>query len=131
MGMDQRVEFDAAAPLWPALPELLARHGFSVQLRMIDGQLAFPDEAPPEGWRELRLGTPQGMVTLRREPERVTFVTWGNADRPLLQAWNAVVWAYAHAGAGRVLTAAGPVPADEYRRAADLPPALGADTESR
>src|SRR5437764_11060911 len=112
MGMELRVEVSAGArPLWPALAVLLAERGFPVQVRMIDGELAFPDEKPSEGWRELRLGTPQGMVTLRREPDRIAFVTWGNADRPLAQAWNALVWAYAEAGRGRVVTAQRPVPA--------------------
>ena len=124
MGMDQTVSFAGTPPAWPAVAGLLAGRGFPVQMRMIDGQLAFPDEEPPEGWRELRVGTPQGMVTLRREPDRIHFVTWGNADRPLVQAWNALVWAHADAGGGSVLTAEGPVPADEYRRAADLPDAL-------
>ena len=27
-------------------------------MRMIDGELAFPDEQPPESWAELRVGTP-------------------------------------------------------------------------
>src|SRR3712207_8342677 len=35
---------------------------------------SFPDEVPPEGWRELRVGTPQGMVTLRREGGAVVCV---------------------------------------------------------
>ena len=68
MGMDQTVSFAGRPmPAWPAVRDLLQQHGFPVQVRMIDGQLAFPDEAPPENWRELRLGTPQGMVTVRRD----------------------------------------------------------------
>jgi hypothetical protein len=44
---------------------------------MIDGELAFPDEEPPEDWRELRIGTPEGMmVTIRRERDRVVLVVW-------------------------------------------------------
>ena len=126
MGMEQAVTFATGSlPSWDTIAALLAARGFPAQVRMIDGELAFPDEQPPEGWRELRLGTPQGMVTLRRGPDHITFVTWGNADRPLLQAWNALAWAYAHAGPGQVQTAGGPVTADEYRRTADLPPALG------
>jgi hypothetical protein len=123
--MDQRVEFDDAAPLWPAVAEVLGRHGFPVQMRMIDGQLAFPDETPPESWRELRLGTPAGMITLRREGERaVSLVTWGNADAALRQAWNALTWACAEVSGGRVATGAGLVSAAEFRRSAELPAAL-------
>jgi len=54
---------------------LPGQRGYSVQLRMIDGELAFPDEVPPETWRELRVGTPQGMLTLRRDEEALTVVT--------------------------------------------------------
>src|SRR5947209_19758679 len=120
MGLDQTATFPGgAAPDWPAVRDLLARHGFPVQLRMIDGELAFPDEEPAAAWRELRLGTPQGMVTVRREADRVTFVTWGNADAALRQAWNAVAWAFAEAGGGQLLTAAGAQSAADFRRGAD------------
>jgi hypothetical protein len=125
MGMEQTVTFPGGAvPAWAAVQGLLAARGFPVQMRMIDGQPAFPDEAPQEPWRELRVGTPGGMITLRREPERVVLVTWGNAEGELRHGWNALTWALAEAGGGRVLTPSGPVTAEEYRRSADLPPAL-------
>jgi hypothetical protein len=125
MGMDQRVSFaGAAVPSWQAARDLLASLGYPVQMRMIGGQLAFPDEQPPESWQELRVSTPGGMVTLRREADTLVFVTWGNADAGLRQAWNALVWACAKAGDGRVLTAQGELDAGEFRRFADLPEAL-------
>jgi hypothetical protein len=124
MGMDRSVTFAGAVPDWEAVRDLLAGHGFPAQMRMIDGELSFPDEAPPEGWRELRVGTPQGMVTLRRAGDQVVFVTWGNADLALRQAWNALAWAYAAAGGGRVQTPEGPADADTFRRQAELPEAL-------
>jgi hypothetical protein len=125
MGIEQTVTFaGGAVPAWATVQGLLAGRGFPVQMRMIDGQPAFPDEAPPEPWRELRIGTPGGMITLRRDLDRVVLVTWGNAEGELRYGWNALTWALAEAGAGRVLTAAGPVTAEEYRRTADLPPAL-------
>jgi hypothetical protein len=80
MGMDQTVIFRTTAPTWTAARDLLAARGYPVQMMMIDGQLAFPDEEPPEPWGELRLGTPLGMVTVRRQAARLDFVTWGNAD---------------------------------------------------
>ena len=108
MGMDQTVMFPAGrSPSWPAARDLLASHGMPVQVRMIDGELAFPDEEPPENWRELRLRTPQGMVTIRREEDRIAFVTWGNADAAMLQAWNALVWAFAEVGGGQIETPEG------------------------
>jgi hypothetical protein len=103
-------------PAWADVAGLLARHGFPVQMRMIDGELAFPDEAPPEAWRELRLGTPAGMVTVRREPDRVALVTWGNADAALLQARSVLAWALAEATGGQVVTEAGPRTAAEFHQ---------------
>src|SRR2546423_9914636 len=120
MGMDQTVTFvTEILPTFEAVRPVLAARGLPIQLRMIDGELAFPDEKPSESWRELRVGTPQGMITLRRGADRLAFVTWGNADRALTQAWNALVWAFAHLGAGQILTERGPVSADEYRQAVD------------
>jgi hypothetical protein len=125
MGLERAVTFAAGAmPAWERVQELLSGAGFPVQMRMIDGQLAFPDERPPDSWAELRVGTPQGMVTVRREPDRVRLVTWGNADAAMLQAWNALTWAFAAAGAGRVEGAEGQQSADDFRRQADLPSAL-------
>src|SRR5262245_34443397 len=125
MGMEQKVTFAAGpAPAWPEVAELLAGHGFPAQVRMIDGELAFPDEAPPEGWRELRLSTPQGMVTVRREADGVNLVTWGNADTAMRQAWNALAWAWAEAGSGQVVTPEGPRGPAAFRQAADLPQAF-------
>ena len=124
MGMEQTVVFDAARlPTWAQLAAFLAGQGFPLQLRMIDGELAFPNEMPPEDWRELRVSTPQGMVTLRRDAEGVTLITWGNADGPLRQAWNALTWAIAALTEGTVRTAEGDRSSAAFARAADLPPA--------
>jgi hypothetical protein len=131
MGMQQAVHFpDDQGPSWPAVRDVLAGAGFPAQVRMIDGELAFPDEEPPERWRELRLGTPQGMVTVRREPGRVEVVTWGNADTPLRQAWNAVAWAFAAAGSGTIETPSRPLSAYEFHRAAELPEVVRRSSES-
>ena len=124
MGLDQRVGFPGAVPAWVAVSGLLTRRQFPVQVRMIDGELALPDETPPDSWRELRVGTPQGMVTVRREKHDVVLVTWGNADAALLQAWNALTWAFAEAGGGQVAAAGGPVSAADFRAGADLPASI-------
>jgi hypothetical protein len=125
MGIEHVVTFaSGAAPSWSSVSELLAGRGFPAQLRMIDGQLAFPDESPADDWRELRVGTALGMVTIRREPERVTVVTWGNADAALLRAWNALAWAFAVTGQGKVVTPAGELSAAAFQAQADLPPGL-------
>jgi hypothetical protein len=124
MGMDRRVRLGSAGAKWEAVRDLLASRGFPVQMRMIDGQLAFPDEEPPPEWRELRLGTSQGMVTVRREADAVVCVTWGNADEALRQAWNAVAWAFAETGGGVVETETGPLDAASFRASAELPAPL-------
>jgi hypothetical protein len=122
MGMDRTVIFTGgAAPAWQAVQQVLSQAGYPVQLRMIEGQLAFPDEQPAQSWNELRVGTPQGMVTIRREADRVRLVVWGNADAGLLQAWNALTWAFAEAGGGLV---EGSQSAGDFRRQTELPSAL-------
>jgi len=108
MGLDRIVRFAAGKlPPWSVVSARLTLAGCPVQLRMIDGQLAFPDEAPPDAWRELRVATPAGMITMRREPERITCVVWGNADGALLQGLNTLVEAWAAAGEGEIVGPAG------------------------
>jgi hypothetical protein len=66
----------------------MAQQKCPLQMRMIDGQLAFPDETPPDAWHELRVGTSAGMITLRRETDGITLVIWGNADEKLREVWH-------------------------------------------
>jgi len=121
MGMDQKVTFSPdRVPLWPQLRALLSARFFGPQLRMIDGELAFPDEEPALAWQELRVGTPSGMVTLRREPDGIRLVTWGNADDPMRRAWNALTWSVAVLSEGTVETAAGRMTAEEFAKTVEL-----------
>ncbi len=124
MGMTRTVRYSAAPPAWADIARTLGDQGYAVQIRMINGELAFPDEVPSEPWQELRLGTPAGMVTLRRGPNRIECVVWGNADAGLLQAWNGLAWACAVAGEGVIETDTGPRTPVEFRQTADLPDAL-------
>jgi hypothetical protein len=122
MGLEQTVTFPGNVPAWTDVSALLKQRGFPLQMRMIDGELACPDETPPEPWRELRVGTEAGMVTLRRGPDRVTLVTWGNADLSLLKMRNALAWAFACVGAGHiVIDDHHDEPADDFLRHADFP----------
>ena len=102
MGMELAVRFQKAPPAWTAARDILATRGHTFQVCMIDGQLAFPDEQPQEPWSELRLRTPQGMITVRRETNRLVFVTWGNAEAGLREQWQALASAFAEAGGGEV-----------------------------
>ena len=122
MGMEQTVSFAGKPdPTYAAVRDFLGQRGFPLQMGMIDGQLAYPDELPEDGWRELRLRTPQGMVTVRRDGERLVFATWGNADGAMRQAWNALVWAFAAVGGGQIETAEGPADAASYQNRVELP----------
>jgi hypothetical protein len=121
MGLEQSVTFTSEPPAWPAVRDLLARHGLNFEMRMIDGELALPDEEPPATWCELRLAAAGRMITLRRDAQRITFVVWGNADAALLQARNALTWAFATTGTGTITTEGGACTIDEFRHSADLP----------
>jgi hypothetical protein len=133
MGMEQTITFPVGSPpSWLVVRDLLVSRGFPVQVRMIDGELAFPDEEPPESWRELRLSSPEGrMVTVRREGDRLVLVVWGNADAQLVHAWNALTWAFAEVANGTIQAGDGLLVAAEYMRRMDMPAALNKSPESR
>jgi hypothetical protein len=103
MGVDLRVTFpDRRVPDWPAVAGRLTAAGLPVQMRMIDGELAFPDEQPGESWRELRVAAGGAMVTVRRGDGEVAVVAWGNMDEAQKRLWQAVAEAFAGAGGGAV-----------------------------
>ncbi len=111
-------------PSWPAVRDLLLRRGLAVKMRMIDGQPAFPDEEPADGWREVRVAAADGMVTVRWDGARLIFVTWGNAGPAVLQARNALAWAFAEAGPGTIDAGGGALDAATFLASADLPESL-------
>lgn len=88
MGVERTVNLPAGAAV--AWSGIVARSGLDLKLLMIDGLPAFPDEEPSADWSELRVGTPAGMVTLRRTPEGVSVIVWGNAGPDLLAARDAI-----------------------------------------
>jgi hypothetical protein len=90
MGLDLTVPLPGPVPAWDRLADAASALGVPVQLRLIDGLPAFPDETPAEDWGQLGVSTPAGMVTLRRIPGGVQLVVWGNADPPLLAARDAL-----------------------------------------
>ena len=102
MGMERVVTFSGAVPSWPAIRDRLAAAGLAPQMRMIDNLPAFPDDEPEANWQELRLGLAAGMVTLRREQDRIRVIVWGNADTALQREQEIVARACADAGSGLV-----------------------------
>ncbi|MBX7104632.1 MAG: hypothetical protein K1X57_11160 [Gemmataceae bacterium] len=83
MGMEIEVRC-AALPDWATLAARLRAAGLAPALRMIDGMPAFPDEEPPAEWQELRVTLPAGMVTIRRMPDGVRLVTWGDVGADMI-----------------------------------------------
>jgi hypothetical protein len=125
MGMERSVTYPKGeVPAWTEVSELLNRGGCPVQVLMIDGELSFPDEQPPESWRELRVRLAEGMVTIRRQEGHIITVTWGNADAALIRAWNALTWALAEVGEGVIEGPMESLTAQDFARQADLPASL-------
>lgn len=121
MGLDCTVRFPAGGlPTWDTIRGQLARFGEPAPLRMIDGMPAFPDESPEAGWRELRIGFPSGMVTIRHAGDSFQCIVWGNADAALLAARDRVAWACAVAGGGVVVTPTGEASSDEFARVSNI-----------
>lgn len=86
MGLDRKLRFDPArTPEWPALVARCKSLGIDVAMRMIDGELALPDEMPSPTWREVRVAVAGDMITLRREPDGIALVVWGNAGDAMLE----------------------------------------------
>jgi hypothetical protein len=122
MGMEHTVRFSGqGVPRIHRILAVLAEHNFPVQVRMVDGELTLPGEVPPDSWGDVRLGTGAGMVTLIRRGQELSVVTWGNADKAMQSAWNAVAWAAAEAGQGKILRAEGLQGASEFRTSVLMP----------
>ena len=86
MGLSRTISFNQDEPTWDTVASRLKCLGEIPQLRMIDGLPAFPDETPPVDWRELRVTLSGGMVTIKRDVQAWTLVTWGTADPRLEEA---------------------------------------------
>lgn len=89
MGVEQIVPVQGPVPLAPVLDRLAAA-GCPCTVLMIDGGLWPPGRPVPDGWREARLKTPAGMVTLARRPDGIALVVFGNAGDELRAAQAAI-----------------------------------------
>jgi hypothetical protein len=72
------------------LIDRLAAAGLPTTLAMVDKVLQGPGATLPATWRDVRLRTPAGMVTLRRVPSGIAVVVFGNADDPLRVAQRTI-----------------------------------------
>ena len=108
MGMQQQVVLQGQLPSWATVRDTLREHfGMVPEMRMIDGEIALPDQEPPDHWQELRVaaGDGSGMVTLKHSGnDQIDLVVWSNADLNLQQAWNHLTWVLAHLTRGTVKT---------------------------
>ncbi|MBY0585922.1 hypothetical protein K2X85_02035 [bacterium] len=116
MGIEYVVLHEAAPPSLSTVRQLLADHGIALQTRMIDGELAFPDEEPKGPWSELRVAIQKNMITLRRDAHGIHVLTWGNADDAMQEVWRRLVWALAEVTGAPIASPMGQQSAEEFRR---------------
>jgi len=102
VGLQRVVKLSHGEPSFVAVAEKWAESGEPLTVRMIDGLPAFPDEMPPDGWKEVRVSVPSGMITLRREAGQWACVVWGSADNALLTARDQLCDTIASVGRGTV-----------------------------
>jgi hypothetical protein len=88
MGQEEIVE--GAPPSLRELLERLSSVGLPATVMMVDGALQMPGLVPEGDWRDVRLRTPAGTVTLARRPAGVAVVVFGNADEALRAAQRQV-----------------------------------------
>lgn len=74
MGVEREVLLPGGLPSWSAVASRLT----GVQMRMIDGNLAAPDEDPDDDWRELRVARDGEMIAIKRLKDRVILVGWAD-----------------------------------------------------
>jgi hypothetical protein len=89
VGLEIVVPRDRPLPLRPVL-DALGAAGVPAVVAMADNALRAPGAPPPEDWRDVRLRTPAGMVTLRRQGDGIAVLVFGNADAALQAAQRAV-----------------------------------------
>jgi hypothetical protein len=89
MGVEIAVPHRGPCPLGPVLAALAAA-GVSATVAMVDGVLRAPGARLPDEWRDVRLRTPVGMVTLKRHPTGIAVVVFGNAEPALQDAQRKV-----------------------------------------
>ncbi|MFO0880340.1 MAG: hypothetical protein U0840_23595 [Gemmataceae bacterium] len=95
MGMETRVPLAGGIPPWPRVLEEAGSP--PLEMRMIDGELSFPDEMPPETWHELRVARAGIMLTIRRAENAVLLVGWGTGDPAQVALTEALVAAFQRA----------------------------------
>ncbi len=104
MGMSIIIQYADAPPSWSAIRQGLIERGVTPLMRMINGELSYPDEDPPETWSELRISIGPGMISLRKGTNTLECVVWGNADVALQQSWKLLGEVCVSAGNGTIVS---------------------------
>jgi hypothetical protein len=94
MGLEITVDRAAPFPLEPVL-DRLAAGGLVCRVVMVDTLLCDPAAPSPRVWRDVRLKTPHGMVTLVARPGGTAVVVFGNAGAALQEDQRKVAAALA------------------------------------
>jgi hypothetical protein len=89
VGLEIIVPRERPLPLGSVL-DALGKAGMPAVVAMADNVLRPPGAPPPEEWRDVRLRTPAGMVTLRRQTAGIGVLVFGTADAALQAAQRAV-----------------------------------------
>jgi len=97
MGLEREVVFGGPVPAWSAV----AAHLTDVQMRMIDGNLAAPEEQPQEPWHELRVARDGEMLTIRRLVDRVVLVGWADPSPARQRLTEDLIRAFTQAAASK------------------------------
>jgi crotonobetainyl-CoA:carnitine CoA-transferase CaiB-like acyl-CoA transferase len=82
MGLSIDVHLAGALDLPSALAGLRER-GHSVQVAMVDGALVLPTAPLPSQWRDVRLKSEAGMLTVARRGAAVSVTVFDTADGAL------------------------------------------------
>jgi hypothetical protein len=78
-------------PSLAALLDDLAKAGLPSTILMVDNQLVSQKLPPPASWRDVRLKTPAGTVSLKRDPQGISVTVFGNADPALVAAQETII----------------------------------------
>ncbi|MGL4420199.1 MAG: hypothetical protein ACRCZF_06015 [Gemmataceae bacterium] len=105
MGVQREIQAIQVPLEWDRLAETLQALGFPMQVRMVDGLPAFPDEVPEPGWKELRVAIGGGMLTLRYATlTTMQVVGWSNLDQTMQKALDCLTATIAEQTRGTVQT---------------------------
>jgi hypothetical protein len=94
VGLEILSSKEAPFAIEPVLARLAA-DGLACKVVMVDNLLCDPSAPPPRVWRDLRLKTPHGMVTLVAREGGTAVVVFGNAGTALQEDQRRVAAALA------------------------------------